>query len=235
MHYLEWFTRKGFEKQKGFEGLFSLLLIPLFLSSCMGKSRAMREEQDLVIREMRIEIDSLRHKLHDLDSHMELVDGKVNGQIGSFGAMKDEWQSVKTVEQDQLNVRLLDFDQRLTNLEGKHKSMIQDLRQLLTHANDTTASFSQYRKAIDGIEKDLERKEKRLEGKLGEVKQGVASLISMMEGKGKQSSLGRSYLVKDGDSLEKIARKNGTTVEMLKRINHLDSDLIFIGQELSLP
>ena len=41
--------------------------------------------------------------------------------------------------------------------------------------------------------------------------------------------------VKRGDALEKIARNNGTTVEMIKKINHLSSSKLNIGQVLRIP
>lgn len=41
--------------------------------------------------------------------------------------------------------------------------------------------------------------------------------------------------VKPGDALERIARANGTTVTELKRINHLEKDLLRVGQVLLVP
>ena len=43
------------------------------------------------------------------------------------------------------------------------------------------------------------------------------------------------YVVKAGDSLWQISRKYGTTVEELKRLNGLTSDLLSIGQVLQIP
>lgn len=43
------------------------------------------------------------------------------------------------------------------------------------------------------------------------------------------------YTVKLGDSLYKIAKKTGTTVAQLKKLNHLTGNLIFPGQQLKLP
>lgn len=42
-------------------------------------------------------------------------------------------------------------------------------------------------------------------------------------------------VVKRGDYLDKIARTNGTTVEEIKRINHLASAKISVGQQLLVP
>lgn len=44
----------------------------------------------------------------------------------------------------------------------------------------------------------------------------------------------RSYTVSVGDSLYAIARQRGTTVQQLKERNNLRSDLIFVGQQLSI-
>lgn len=44
----------------------------------------------------------------------------------------------------------------------------------------------------------------------------------------------QTYQVQSGDTLWKIARDNGLTVEQLKLANNLQSDLIFVGQSLQL-
>lgn len=41
--------------------------------------------------------------------------------------------------------------------------------------------------------------------------------------------------VKRGDALEKIARNNSTTVEVLRKVNHLTNDKLKIGQVLRVP
>lgn len=43
------------------------------------------------------------------------------------------------------------------------------------------------------------------------------------------------HLVKKGDTLSKLAKKQWTTVEYLKHINNLSSNVIYVGQHLKLP
>ena len=45
----------------------------------------------------------------------------------------------------------------------------------------------------------------------------------------------KSYTVQKGDSLYSIAKKYNTTVDALKEINNLDSNILSIGQLLELP
>lgn len=44
-----------------------------------------------------------------------------------------------------------------------------------------------------------------------------------------------TYIVKSGDNLYAIARKYGTTVDNLKKINNLSSNLLSVGQKLLVP
>lgn len=46
---------------------------------------------------------------------------------------------------------------------------------------------------------------------------------------------GSTYSVVAGDSLSQIAKKFGTTVNEIKELNHLTSDMIFVGQTLLIP
>lgn len=48
-------------------------------------------------------------------------------------------------------------------------------------------------------------------------------------------ALAQSYRVQKGDTLYSIARRHGTTVEALRILNSLSSDLIKVGQVLRLP
>jgi len=44
----------------------------------------------------------------------------------------------------------------------------------------------------------------------------------------------REYIVKPGDSLTRIAKNFGTTIELIKKINGLDSDILRVGQRLKV-
>lgn len=48
-------------------------------------------------------------------------------------------------------------------------------------------------------------------------------------------SSGREIEVRSGDTLSGIASRAGTTVSVLKRLNNLSSDIIYVGQKLQIP
>ena len=45
----------------------------------------------------------------------------------------------------------------------------------------------------------------------------------------------KTYVVKSGDSLSKIASENGTNVRTLKELNGLKNDRVFVGKKLKVP
>ncbi|MEK6454421.1 LysM peptidoglycan-binding domain-containing protein [Caldifermentibacillus hisashii] len=51
---------------------------------------------------------------------------------------------------------------------------------------------------------------------------------------GKSDSVATTYKVKAGDSLWSIAKKYGTTVQNIKNLNQLTTDIIYVGQTLAV-
>lgn len=51
----------------------------------------------------------------------------------------------------------------------------------------------------------------------------------------KQGASGKHYKVVSGDSLASIARRHGTTIDELRRLNGIEGSLIRVGQDLRVP
>jgi murein DD-endopeptidase MepM/ murein hydrolase activator NlpD len=63
----------------------------------------------------------------------------------------------------------------------------------------------------------------------------AAANASNAEGNGNTPPAGGTYVVKSGDSLNKIAQSNGVTVAALKQANGLSAQGVRVGQTLNLP
>src|SRR5699024_2237234 len=86
-------------------------------------------------------------------------------------------------------------------------------------------------KKWNNLNSDLIRVGQKLSIKGGSSSGGSNSSGSSSSG---SSNSTKTYTVKSGDSLSKIASQNGTTVAKLKSWNNLKSDTIYIGQKLSI-
>jgi len=76
---------------------------------------------------------------------------------------------------------------------------------------------------------DLEAQLSNLQGAMDSI------LIALQIEEPKTKNDAKIYVVKAGDSLEKIARKNKLSLKKLKEVNALENDRIYTGQKLKLP
>ncbi len=81
--------------------------------------------------------------------------------------------------------------------------------------------------------------QKKLQNNLEDYVEGVVKAIAEYGGYNytppNMTEENNIYTVQKGDTLSKIAKEYNTTVEELKKLNNLDSDIIKIGQVLYLP
>ena len=94
--------------------------------------------------------------------------------------------------------------------------MVSDIAQLSHHANDTTSALTQYKGRIESIEKV------------------VAKQSHSFTHEHADAALSK-YVVKSGDTLEKIAQHFHTTPDEIKKVNKRTNDLIIVGEELKVP
>ena len=55
------------------------------------------------------------------------------------------------------------------------------------------------------------------------------------EKSGKRIKVKKTHVVKRGDSLYSLSKKYGTTVEALKKVNHLKKEALQVGQKIKIP
>jgi len=72
-------------------------------------------------------------------------------------------------------------------------------------------------------------------GKPIEPAERYKSVMPVKEKSGKRIRVKKTHVVKRGDSLYSLSRKYGTTVDALKKINHLKKEALAVGQKIKIP
>lgn len=85
----------------------------------------------------------------------------------------------------------------------------------------------------EGPSDEVDNAIKEYQARLQSQEEKPASTLPQLTNESQEKYL--EITVKRGDALEKIARANGTTVKEIKKINHLISDALAIGQKLRVP
>jgi LysM repeat protein len=218
----------------------ALLVVALALTSAQ-KRYEFAEETNTALREMRDSVSDFKHELNNHETEIKMLTEKLENQSTTLDSVRQQALDVSQANKDLVKNSLGSIESKVTALETSSRGLIADFKQLKTHANDSTTALEQYEQRIAKLEKLIEvtnRNLSNLENALTaltgamSVKDGVDSHVSSSSA---SSADGKSYKVKNGDSLEKIAKNNGTTIKAIKELNQLTSDKIRIGQTLKLP
>ena len=83
----------------------------------------------------------------------------------------------------------------------------------------------------------LENNDFRQDIRLGNLERNVGLLPDSIEGGGVAdlAPIGSHYIARPGDTLLSIAARHGTSTNALRKLNHLDDDVVDIGQSLLIP
>ncbi len=198
---------------------WALFLTPLMMTSCnthMAVLQQDKHETTVALREMRSELADLKHALNNAQVEIQILEEQVQAQ----STVTSKTKSGPPVPSPQL-------EKRLAVIEQAQEKIHTDLKQLSSHANQTSTCLQQYSTKISELEQNLDRHGKLVRD-VGDLKSSLKTLSSPDSTEG-------TYKVKSGDSLEKIARNHKVSVEALKKANQLSQNKILIGQELVIP
>ncbi len=178
------------------------------------------------VDELRLEIDDLKHALNTAQVEINLIDERLNKQNN---AAKTQATTKEITGLSQLASTVSRIEKKVSKLEKILEKITNDLRTLSTSTHQTQSKLAT-------IETTLSSHDQRL----GEVSKLEKTLHTISKAIGKESpsqttsTKAKSYRVKAGDSLDKIAKTQHTSIETLRKINNLTSDKIMIGQELKV-
>ncbi len=194
-----------------------LWLIALFCGACSITFAA--GPQDIKI---------IHHRLDNLETEIEILRSRLESQEQSNEALAKETSQLLKATQETL-VRTRDGTDTLKKNQDKNvEKLASDIKILKNHLNELGSTLADLSKRIQSItENDLTRNEQ-----IHDLEKALRSLTSALNPKAPESP--GVYTVKSGDSLEKIARANGITIQKLKEFNDLTTDTIRPGQQLKV-
>lgn len=164
----------------------------------------------------------IKRELDNHETELRTFEERLHTQENILDSLREQLLDTSQKQRDLVKGNTASIDARMAAHEASLASIMTDLRQLQAQANDSAKAISQFK-----------QKQNETNQNLDSLQEGLTSLLKALQADSPDA--GNSYRVQSGDSLEKIARKNDTTVKKLKELNSLTSDRIFIGQQLKLP
>lgn len=190
---------------------------------------------DTSIREMRSSIDDLRHISNNHETEIRTIEEKFKNVESIMDSLRKQIQDQTQGAKEQLKNSSTSLEAKLGDLDLAIKSLTADLRQIKNHSNESSSALSQYKQRILDLEKTVAAQTQNIDNLQSALK-ALMDAMQVKDGlKDTSTASSKIYRVKSGDSLEKIAQANQTTVKAIKDLNGMTNDRIIVGQKLQLP
>ncbi|MDX8430850.1 MAG: LysM peptidoglycan-binding domain-containing protein [Candidatus Algichlamydia australiensis] len=206
-------------------------LILLILPSCAALNSSPKEEKhqlELTLTKLRSDIEELRTELNSSEMKQHILEGKITNQESQLSSIRQNQLEPQKAEIEQLSTDLNTVEKQLSGQIKKQEEAISDIRQLTLHANETTSALTQYKEKIADLERSL--------AEVSKIKANIKELSNIaLNGLPKTSGTKAVvYEVQEGDTLERIARRFGTSAPEIMDQNRLKDDRILVGQKLTI-
>lgn len=178
-------------------------------------------------------LQGLRYQLEAQEDELSTLQDRVAAQESSIDGMREEAEQVQALAREIVRQHGQTLDSKLASFDVQRDGFNQDLRRLQEHANQLAAGLDSSTSRLAALESTVETQSQNLE----KLEAAVQALVQALQPESSQSieNSTKSYKVVEGDTLERIARRHGTTIKRLKELNDLKTDRIYRGQTLKVP
>ena len=159
-----------------------------------------------------------------------MLKNSISTQEQSREALEKEVSGLLRATRDSLTESKDRSSQQGKSIDATLEKLSSDMKQLKSHSNELSQTVNDLSKTLQSMKEGSQQQGQALR----ELEQAMRSITLAMGGKGPSNGKTATYAVKSGDSLEKIARSHGMTVNEIKELNSLKSLTIHPGQELQV-
>lgn len=198
----------------------STVTITLLLASCLNAEQMPLDRA----------VQTMSHKVTTIDQELATLKSRFENQDRVLDSIHKEVTLLIKATKDSQATALSSSDNRQKALEKNLEKLVSDLKQFKKHANESSTTISQLQKSLQKQDELIQLQAQQIK----DLESAMRHLASAMQ-PSKAAEQATAYRVKAGDTLEKIAKEHGTSVEALKAKNNLRSNTIFTGQKLQIP
>lgn len=192
-----------------------------------------------LLNDMRLRVNNLRHEIENHENEIRVFENKLRNQDDTVEALRAQVGTSSQAHKDVIKNGIGQIENRLLPLEANQKGLVSDLKTIKDHTNETAVGLNQLSQRLSKLETAIDQQNHNI-GSLQDAMQSIVDALQIKDVPTVKraigdSSSGKTYKVKNGDSLGTIARDSHTTIQVIKDLNQLKNDRIVIGQTLKLP
>lgn len=219
-------------------GCSAFLFPKVFGASTPPKQRSTYvQEKTVPLHDIHAGLSNLRHDVSNHEIEIRILEEKLTNQEDTLETLRQKVLDSSQNHRDLLRNSNSSLDAKVDAVDAKTKGLAADLGILKNHANETSSLLAQYKQKISELENTIETQKQQMH----HLETAIRSLLDLIQGKDgiaentAEAGTTKIYRVQPGDTLEKIAKTQKTTIQALKERNNLNQDKIIVGQKLIIP
>jgi len=178
------------------------------------------------------QIAHVRQQVTTLQSELEMLEERLKFQDKDLNALRQDLEQIGSQSDKRVD--------QMASLEEATASLEQEISTVCKDNAKCQKVLVQFQNQIRQIEKNVEIQGQNIRN----LEKAVHALVELMQknDRGSTSRIGLNsaisqplHVVKEGDTLERIARQHNTTIEAIKEANGLVNDRIIAGRKLKIP
>lgn len=193
-----------------------------------GPSLAEKNAEDL--QSLRESISLLRHKLDNQQVSAKTFEERLLNFETMLESFREDVEKTASSQKESLNAKTQSLELRLASLEKLSEALSADIKLIGKSFNDTLQTIKELESSIAKNNRNLSNMQNAVSSLL-EALQPDTKLALEADLSGKTIN----YKIKNGDSLEKIAKNHRTTVQSIKELNQMTTDKIIVGKTIKIP
>lgn len=193
-----------------------LLLIHLMVLSPHGlEAYGKKVEQQAAWDDIQSSYSRLQHQVSNSKSEIKTFEERLINFELMLESLREELAGSKEQQKETIQARSHSLELRIASLEQTSKALSSDLKKMSDHLQENKQKLLEMDKNFSNLQS------------------AVASLIEAFQEKTEGNAT--RYTVKNGDSLDKIAKAHHTSVQAIKEYNGMNSDKIIVGKTIKIP
>lgn len=205
----------------------TVLLLTLLLFSqaeAFNKRPSLADQNVEKLSQLQESCSFIQHRLSNQEVQSRTYENRLQNFEEMLDDLRDAFRQLGNQQEETLQTRSQTIDLRLKNLEQSNQALTSDLQQLTNHANETTTSLKNCKQKLSDLERNI-----------ANLQSAVNSVLEAFQIKAAPSNSVKTYKVKNGDNLEKIAKLHHTSIQAIKELNQMSNDKIIVGKTLKIP
>ena len=224
--------------------ILAYLLLPLVfyapLAAAPSLNRQGRQAQQAALQEQQAQnaalrdlLLTLRHQVVNQEEEIRKLKERLENDARVVDDIRENSDKLQDLTKTALRGHGEALDVSMSEVRVHQDQLHQDLQQLQHYANSVKELMEHYHRRIQTLETSVEGHTSSLKALEGAIQALLEAFPNTDKPVGHADEL--IYRVVDGDTLEKIARRNHITIRRLKEANGLTTDRIIVGQKLKIP